>query len=171
MPRLPINYTNTIIYKIVCKDLAIKDCYVGHTTDFANRKRAHKSGCNTREYYIYQFINENGGWSNWQMIMIEKYPCSNFYEAGARERHWVEHFNAGLNTYSPAIGIDKNEWEKQYRIKNSEKTKNYQSKRYSEKKDSYKEYSTRRACCILCKREINCYYLKKHHRVMHNISS
>jgi hypothetical protein len=38
MPKQPINYENTIIYKIVCNNLNINDCYVGHTTDFTRRK-------------------------------------------------------------------------------------------------------------------------------------
>jgi len=33
MPRTPVDYSKTIIYKIVCKDLSIVDLYVGHTTD------------------------------------------------------------------------------------------------------------------------------------------
>ena len=34
------------IYKIVCNDLSITDCYVGHTTDFVKRKCNHKIICN-----------------------------------------------------------------------------------------------------------------------------
>ena len=33
MTRKEINYTNTIIYKIVCNDLTVTDVYVGCTTD------------------------------------------------------------------------------------------------------------------------------------------
>ena len=40
MPKKEINYQNTIIYKIRCKDLNIKDVYVGHTTNFIQRKIA-----------------------------------------------------------------------------------------------------------------------------------
>ena len=47
MPLNTIKYNNTIIYKIVCTDLNIKDLYVGHTTDFKSRKRIHKYSCNT----------------------------------------------------------------------------------------------------------------------------
>ena len=43
MPKNNINYSNTIIYKIVCNDLNIKDLYRGSTTDFHNRKSNHKS--------------------------------------------------------------------------------------------------------------------------------
>ena len=41
MPRKEIDYSNTHFYKIVCKDLNIKDCYVGHTTNFKNKKYEH----------------------------------------------------------------------------------------------------------------------------------
>ena len=46
MPKLPIDYSKTIIYKIVCNDTNITDCYVGHTTDFTRRKQLHKNDCN-----------------------------------------------------------------------------------------------------------------------------
>ena len=45
MPSKPIDYGNTHFYKIVCKDVSIKECYVGHTTDFTKRKSQHKHLC------------------------------------------------------------------------------------------------------------------------------
>jgi predicted GIY-YIG superfamily endonuclease len=47
MPRLPIDYANTLIYKIVCNDLNVTECYVGHTTDFTRRKSNHRYRCIT----------------------------------------------------------------------------------------------------------------------------
>ena len=32
MPKIEINYNNTIIYKLVITDVNIKECYIGHTT-------------------------------------------------------------------------------------------------------------------------------------------
>ena len=66
MPHKQVDYSKTIIYKIVCNDLNIKDCYVGHTTDFRTRKSTHKSHCNNpndKKHHInlYQFIWNNGG--------------------------------------------------------------------------------------------------------------
>jgi hypothetical protein len=49
---------------------------------------------------LYQVINANGGWENWSMIEIEKYPCKDNYEATRRERHWCEVLNANLNIQS-----------------------------------------------------------------------
>jgi hypothetical protein len=94
------NYQNTIIYKIVCKDVSINDIYVGHTTDFIKRKCGHKSMCNNnkKNLKIYKTIRENGGWENWEMVEIEKYPCNNGGEARARERYWIVGLNCSMNS-------------------------------------------------------------------------
>ena len=55
MPRTAINYEKTIIYQIVCKDITITDKYVGHTTNFTNRKRNHKMSCNNIKNNTYVF--------------------------------------------------------------------------------------------------------------------
>ena len=106
MPRSNINYVNCIIYKIVCNDYNIKDSYVGSTTEFTKRKYRHKSNCTSlkyteHEFKVYQFIRNNGGWDNWSMIEIEKYPCNDGNEARARERYWCETLNATLNDRMP----------------------------------------------------------------------
>ena len=66
MPKVNVNYENTVIYKIVCNDLNITDCYVGSTTDFTTRKSHHKSSCNNEtdsRYHlkVYKMIRDNGG--------------------------------------------------------------------------------------------------------------
>jgi hypothetical protein len=57
MPKENIDYSKTIIYKIVCKDVNIKDCYVGSTTNFTNRKGQHKNiainDTVKSHYYVY----------------------------------------------------------------------------------------------------------------------
>ena len=103
MPRKEIDYSKTVIYKIVCNDLNVKDVYVGHTTDFTKRKAQHKINCNnpdTKIYNlkVYQIIRDNEGWYNWSMIEIEKYPCLVNNEARARERYWYELLNGYQNT-------------------------------------------------------------------------
>jgi hypothetical protein len=106
MPKLQIDYNNTIIYKIVCNDLNITDLYVGHTTQFTKRKNKHKSSCNnvnSKQYNqkVYSTIRENGGWNNWSMIEIEKYNCNDSNEATARERYWYETLESKLNMICP----------------------------------------------------------------------
>jgi len=106
MPKVAIDYTGTIIYKFVCKDLNIKDVYIGHTTNFTERKYQHKSRCNNingpkYNFNVYRIIRENGGWDNWEMIEIEQYSCQDQNEAIARERYWYELNHSTLNSTKP----------------------------------------------------------------------
>jgi hypothetical protein len=101
-----MDYSKTIIYKIVCNDLDIKEVYVGSTVNFTRRKCHHKSCCNDvnnkgYNYKKYQFIRANGGWDNWTMYEIEKFPCNDKHEGCARERYWIENLNATLNKQIP----------------------------------------------------------------------
>jgi hypothetical protein len=57
---------------------------------------------------LYVFIRENGGWSNFKMEEIEKYPCYNLNEARKREYYWYKILSPKLNTNLPWFDIDKN---------------------------------------------------------------
>ena len=87
MPRLPVNYKHSMIYKIVCRDPTITDSYIGSTTDFVNRKSAHKQTCRGGKsaLNVYTFINENGRWENWDMILLESFTCTTSLELHQRE--------------------------------------------------------------------------------------
>ena len=91
MPKLAIDYSKSIIYKLVCADTRIIPCYVGSSTHFKNRKSTHKSSCcnpNNRAHnrHNYAFIRNHGGWENWNMIQVESYPCSTRLDLLQRER-------------------------------------------------------------------------------------
>ena len=99
-------YQNGLIYKIVSKDPSMTDCYVGSCCSFYRRKSQHKSDCNnekSREYNrnVYKFIRKNGGWENWDMIEIKKYPCETKRELELEERKNLEELNATLNSHMP----------------------------------------------------------------------
>ena len=122
MPKTNCAYSRTVIYKIVCNDLNITDCYVGHTTNFTKRKWSHKSDCynvnkTNYNFNIYRFIRDKGGCDNWFMNEIEKCPCSDGNEARARERYWYEQLNATLNSEVPNRSIE------EYLITNKETIK------------------------------------------------
>jgi hypothetical protein len=107
MPRLHIDYSKTIIYKLVCRDLSVKELYVGATTNWVNRKGSHKCRCtneNNKKYHlkVYQYIRANGSWENWNMIMVEEYSCETEHESAKRERHWTETLGATLNSNTPS---------------------------------------------------------------------
>jgi hypothetical protein len=139
MPKTPIDYAKTIIYKLVHKDdLYDENIYTGHTTEMTKRKAEHKSDCtnpNSDKYNQkkYQYIRENGGWDEWLMIEIEKYPCKDKPEAIARERVIQAEMKAKLNTNVP--GRTKKEW----RIDNHEKLLKQKKQYYQDNRESILE--------------------------------
>ena len=150
MPRAAMDYSKTSIYKIVCNDLNIKECYVGHTTDMTKRKWAHKSVCNNEKskYHnikIYQIIRENGGWENWNMLLVEKFPCKDKYQACKREREVYEELDSKMNTNRPYLTKEElQQYNKQYREEHkaelNEKMKQYYQEHKEDKKQYYQEH-------------------------------
>ena len=57
------------VYNIQCKDKSIKEIYIGSCKNYRRRFITHKNTCKTSNYKVYQFIRENGGWENWNMIV------------------------------------------------------------------------------------------------------
>ena len=115
MTKIQIDYSKVCIYKLCCKNTDIKDIYVGHTTNFEQRKNGHKRSCEIekKETIVYKFIRENGGWTNWSMVQIENYNCDNKRQAEIRERYWIETLEAKLNTNNPITTKDEKEKQKQ----------------------------------------------------------
>jgi hypothetical protein len=140
MPRKTIDYSKTVIYKIVCNDLSITDVYVGHTTGFIRRKSEHKKDAVSKLYKLYETIRQNGGWSNYSMIEIEKFPCMDSNEARARERYWYEELNANLNSVKPiSYKQEFIEYQKEYYEINKDKIIKYQKEYYEINKDKMNE--------------------------------
>lgn len=101
-----IDYSNTIIYKITCKDPAVTDVYVGHTTNFVQRKCAHKQSCLSatsvnHKLKVYQVIRANGGWTNWKMEIINFFDSKDHYEARQKEQEYFVSLQATLNSVEP----------------------------------------------------------------------
>ena len=132
------DYSKGFIYKLCCKDVSIKDIYVGSSINFKQRKRGHKGDCNNinlKAYntYKYQFIRNNGGWDNWDMIEIKKYPCNDKRELETEEDKIMRELNATLNTHKPIKNkIEIATYKREYGIKNkveiAEKNKEYREK-------------------------------------------
>ena len=150
MPKTILDYSKTIMYKIVCKDLNVKDCYVGHTTDMTKRKCCHKHVCNNEKnkdhnLKIYKIIRENGGWDNWTMVLVETFPCKDNHEACKREREIFEELGAKMNTFRPYITQEetkalKQQIDKQYREEHKEKIEQYKKQYREEHQEEIKKY-------------------------------
>jgi len=189
MPKVPTDYSKTIIYKIVCNDLNVNECYIGHTTNFIKRKGQHKSNCNNingKSYNlnVYNYIRENGGWDNFSMIEIEKYPCNDKREAEAQERYFLEQLGATLNSQKRPITSDKEkknkkyEKDKRYRTKYEEKIKEKKKQYYEEnkhkinekRKEIYKnkkEYLKEKVECEICNKTLSRFSLYLHNKRFH----
>ena len=106
MPKMEIDYSNTVIYKITCKDPLITELYVGHTTNFVQRKHGHKQSCineksNNYNCKLYKTIRANGGWDNWVMEIVAFFKCNDHYEARIKEQEYFTSLNATLNSLEP----------------------------------------------------------------------
>jgi hypothetical protein len=145
MPRLPIDFSRTQIYRFVCNDTAVQECYVGSTTNWIHRKAAHKSRCNTEtdkgyNLKIYQTIRANGGWENWSMVLIEDYPCDNDLEKRKRERYWQEHYDAKMNSRLAQSSMKEwNETHKEYHKEYRESHKEELLQKAKEYRETHKE--------------------------------
>ena len=120
MPRVPIDYSKTIIYHFVCNDTSVIDTYVGHTTDFTKRKCRHKSACcneKSRDYNLklYKNIRDNGGWENWEMKPLEEFACENKIQACIREQYWIDKLQAKMNSVK-AHDTERKDYMKNYSI-------------------------------------------------------
>jgi hypothetical protein len=143
MPKNQIDYSHVCIYKICCKDISINDIYVGHTTNFEQRKNSHKRSCETlnKNIRLYNFIRENGGWDNWSMIQIETYNCNNKREAEMKERYWIETLHSKLNCNMPIATKEEKQKQKQdWYEENKEEILEKAKENYEENKEQKLEY-------------------------------
>ena len=166
MPKLPMDYSNTHFYKIVCKNVDIQDIYIGHTTCFKTRKNCHKRVCNnpndrSHNLPLYKFIRANDGFDNFDMILMETSKHANGLEARARERELIEQFKPSLNTTIPYRSeeekkVIKNNWTKEH----AEEIKEYKHNWHMENKDRLNEtkrqkyYNNREEKLQKCKKYI-----------------
>ena len=101
-------YQNSVIYKLChINDLDNENIYIGSTTNFKCRKNGHKADCNNKNsknynFKVYQFIRDNGGWDEWQMIPIETFSCNNKIDLKIRERYHIELLKSKLNKQIPS---------------------------------------------------------------------
>ncbi len=107
MPKKAINYANTIIYKIVCLDNP-SFVYVGNTTEFVQRKHAHKASSLKSETKLYVKIRENGGWQRAEMVPVKIFPCESSLEARIEEERIRIDLYANMNSKRCVSIIDEN---------------------------------------------------------------
>ena len=108
-----------IFYKICCLDTNIVESYVGSTKNFTRRKCEHKRNVSNHHYKVYQFIRDNGGWDNFNMIPIKEVECETKLQAIMIEEEIRCELKANLNSIKAYITEEQLiQRDKDYRIKN-----------------------------------------------------
>jgi hypothetical protein len=139
MPKKPMDYSKCVIYKIVCNDESVLECYVGHTTSFKDRKRQHKKNCKSNHLKLYQMIRENGGWDNFTMTPICEFPCENLIQACIKEEEYRVELQSQLNMRK---AYQSEENRKEYKKEIDKKIRSsptFIKKQYPEKEKEYRE--------------------------------
>jgi hypothetical protein len=79
---------------------------------------------------VYQYIRENGGWDNWELLPIERVEFEFGFELKDRERHHMEALHATLNSCVPnrtraEWHLDHPDYNKQYHLDHPDYNKQY----------------------------------------------
>ena len=159
MPKTDIDYSNTIIYKITCNDESISDVYVGHTTNFVQRKHAHKISCtniksSNYNCRLYNVIRNNGGWDNWKMEIINFFNCKDHYEARKKEQEYFMLLKATLNSIEPLPAPAP---------KHKEVTPEEVTPKYEEKNEKNEKNEKKNIYCDVCHVKFNTEKLLEEH--------
>ena len=165
------DYKKTEMYKIICNNPEVIFTYVGHTTNFNVRKACHKSACYNPQNvqynsYKYQFIRANGGWENFKMVFIEKYPCQSKREAEAREQQLIDELRADANACKAHSGFEnkkdylKDYW-KEYYCEHKEHLKEGTREYYLENSEELRKKAGAKVTCE-CGRKVRWSYMTRH---------
>ena len=134
-----VNYQQGKIYKIVCN--TTKKNYIGSTTKNLLSQRLAEHLYNYRKFLNkkYQFttsfeIIKN---SNYEIILIENYPCNSKDQLHARERYWIE-LTECVNRHIPTR--TRKEYKKANKEKLSESNKKYIQKNKEKQLNYYRKY-------------------------------
>ena len=154
---MPVNYNLGKIYKIV--DLTTNECYIGSTCEptLARRLTGH-----VRKFKQYRAGNYNYVSSfkilegeNYNIELIEAFPCNNKDELQARVGHWIRSTNC-VNKIIPNRGWKEyqennkekiREQKKEYRKNNKDKIIELQKEYYKKNSDKISAYRSRLCIC------------------------
>ena len=140
---MPIDYSNTLIYKVVCKDPLIEDFYLGYTTvGHATICDRFQSRCKNDTWFVCAFIRTHGGFENWRVQTIDSVCCASSLEARTELRKHFDASTPSLNRNLPTrTSTEYKRTEKSrakqeiYRGENKEKIHNLQRAIYQRNKE------------------------------------
>ena len=174
------DYTKGLIYKITTGD----DIYVGSCCDFNERKRDHRfntynENCNEHNFKLYTAIRENNG--QFDMELLHQFPCNSDVELRKEEQRVMNELKPTLNMRRAYVTREeiredrkhhninkelKSANYKRYRLKNYEKVKAKEKKRYDENREEILKRQrirqSRRVNCPFCNKEMRYGNLSDH---------
>jgi hypothetical protein len=139
-----VNYQLGKIYKII--DLNSNECYIGSTCEptlarrLANHVSDYKTFLKGNRGYVSSFAIIAKG--DYDIVLVESYPCNNKDELHARERYWTNNIDC-INTIKNQ-GLLKELGDQEYR-------KNYKAEHKEEIKEKAKQYYSENKVEILKK--------------------
>ena len=144
------------VYKLRHKDdLKETNIYIGSTNNIKQRMHEHRSSCNNvdgREYNKekYEYIRNNGGWNEWEMLEIEK--CDSKEEALSAEKYLYDLLKPSLNTLRPYRSPEENkklkyEYDIKWARENRERHRELNNK--SREKNKHK-YAAKSSAIVTC---------------------
>ena len=174
MGRNEIN--DYVVYKIVC--LSNPDLvYVGSTANFYNRRIAHKTRCNnpndkSHNSRFYLTMRENGGWENWNMVIIDEQKQLTLIKSRMIEEEWRLKLNANLNSIrcftTDEEKKEQHKYTKEHYERNQDNILKKQRERYEKNKDTIcekqKEYREKNKDIIRAKSKE--YYEKNRENIL-----
>jgi len=139
-------YINSVIYKWRhIEDLNNDMILIGSTCNFIRRKREYKYNIYNPNSEGYNrpccvYIRENGGYNNWIMEVIEKYPCTNKNELRIKEDEWILKMNPKLNKYRAYLTREEIlEIKREHAKQNKDKIRKRDAERYKKNKNKMNE--------------------------------
>ena len=135
---MPIDYSNTMIYKLACNDPLIPDFYLGYTTiGHATLCDRFQQRCKKDTWSVCAFIREHGGFENWHILRLALVPCSSSLEARTELRKHFDANTPSLNKHIPTrtneeyTRLEKSKAKQEiYRRAHREKIRELQSNNY-----------------------------------------
>jgi hypothetical protein len=110
-------YQRSKIYKLVCDIPEITSIYIGHTQQklLCSRMGEHRRNAKneTKKSKLYTTMREIGI-DNWQIHLIENWPCISIDDARKREQYWIELLKPDLNMIAAKSELSKKERDKEF---------------------------------------------------------
>lgn len=126
-----------------------KSFYIGSSKNVWQRMHQHRYSLENnnsiyKNFHLYKCIRENGGYDNWQVIILDTIFCNNLREAEEVEQKYIDLFEPDLNSkraflsdeerIKKKIEITEN-WRKDNQEYIKKYSKNYHEKTYENKKE------------------------------------